>query len=116
MKDSVLSDLLQEVEKDPFKKVKALIRQLIERLLAEANAEATQKGFCDTEMGKAEKARGFRHEETVKLNAGIMELEATTTKLKETIDTLTQELGDLYHEMSEATEQRDQDKANNEKP
>ena len=114
-KSSTLSDLVEEVEKDPFAKVKVLIRQLIERLLAEANAEATQKGFCDTEMGKAEKARGFRHEETVKLNAGIMELEATTTKLKETIDTLTQELGDLHHEMSEATEQRDQDKANNEK-
>merc|ERR1719389_207323 len=115
MKSSVLSDLLQEVQKDPFAKVKVLIRQLIQRLLAEANAEATQKGFCDAEMGKAEKDRDFRHEDTTKLSAGIMELEATTSRLKETIATLTQELEDLNASLVETTDQRTGDKANNEK-
>merc|ERR1719389_1022846 len=115
MKSSVLSDLLQEVQKDPFAKVKVLIRQLITRLLAEANAEATQKGFCDAEMGKAEKDRDFRHDDTTKLSASIMELEATTSRLKETIATLTQELEDLNASLVETTDQRTGDKANNEK-
>jgi chromosome segregation ATPase len=114
-KSAVLAGLLEEVEKDPFAKVKVLIRQLIERLLSEAKAESTQKGFCDTEMGKAKKDRDFKHEETTKLAAGIMELEAHITKLKETIETLGTELTDLSADLVDATEQRDTEKANNNK-
>merc|ERR1719197_2114463 len=104
-----------KLARDPFAKVKVLIQQLIERLLTEAKNEATHKGWCDTEIGKAEKDREYRHADSVKLNAAITEGEATIAKLKETIATLTKELGELNEALLEATKQREQEKANNKK-
>merc|ERR1719329_534106 len=54
---AVLASMAMKVAADPFAKVKELIQKLIERLVAEATAEATKKGFCDLELGKAEKNR-----------------------------------------------------------
>jgi hypothetical protein len=112
-KSVVLSALLIQLHADPFAKVKVLIQQLIQRLLAEAANEATHKGWCDTEMGKAKKDREFRHGDTVKLNAHIAEQEALVVKLNATAFTLTKELGELNDSLVEATTNRDQDKANN---
>ena len=39
---------------DPFKKVKGLITELIDRLMAEAAAEATEKEYCDEQTAKTE--------------------------------------------------------------
>merc|ERR1719482_1953938 len=67
---------------DPFAKVKGLIQKLIERLLSEAAAEATHKGWCDTEIGKAEKDREYRHGDMETLNAEITTLEALKEAIK----------------------------------
>merc|ERR1719316_2549968 len=99
-KSLALSRLVNQLEADPFKKVKILIQNLIERLLTEATNEATHKGWCDTEMGKAEKGREF---------------EADLERLKEEISTLTEELAELNEAMLEATQNRQEDKANNKK-
>jgi chromosome segregation ATPase len=114
-KSLALATLVMKLARDPFAKVKVLIQKLIERLLTEAKNEATHKGWCDTEIGKAEKDREYRHADSVKLNAAITDGEATIAKLKETIETLTKELGELNEALLEATKQREQDKANNKK-
>jgi hypothetical protein len=61
LRSPVLSALATKVAADPFAKVKQLIQDLVERLIAESTAEATKKGFCDTELGKANKNLEFRH-------------------------------------------------------
>jgi len=114
-KSLALATLVMKMARDPFAKVKVLIQQLIERLLTEAKNEATHKGWCDTEIGKAEKDREYRHADSVKLNAAITDGEATIAKLKETIATLTKELGELNEALLEATKNREQEKANNKK-
>merc|ERR1719389_1056297 len=42
---------------DPFVKIRGLIEDMIAKLLKEAEEEATQKAFCDTEMGKSKKSQ-----------------------------------------------------------
>merc|ERR1719155_205571 len=81
---------------DPFKKVKGLIQKLIERLLQESKDEASKKGFCDTEMAKAEKERDFRWQDANDLSADLAGLEA-----KE--DALVQEIKDLTKDIKEET-------------
>merc|ERR1719240_1434134 len=40
---------------DPFVKIRGLIEDMIAKLVKEAEEEATQKAFCDAEMGKSKK-------------------------------------------------------------
>merc|ERR1719218_396727 len=53
----VLSAIAARVSEDPFKKVKKMIKDLIVRLMEEANEEAEHKGWCDTELSTNEQTR-----------------------------------------------------------
>merc|ERR1719421_983642 len=96
---------------DPFKKVKKLIQELIEKLVTEAADEATKKGWCDTEMGKAESSRKVNMERIKILNAETANLEAVKAKLEEDVQILTSELSDLNSEFSKQMKVRTTEKA-----
>merc|ERR1719465_276513 len=72
----VLSALALRVSDDPFKKVKKMIKDLIVRLMEEANEEAEHKGWCDTELSTNEQTRKEKTEAVETLHAEIDELEA----------------------------------------
>jgi len=107
-----LTLLAMKLAADPFAKVKGLIQQLIQRLLAEAADEATHKGWCDTELGKANKNRDYRHQDVLGLNAEIEELEAHKAKLLIQKDELTADIAELTEALTNATNARAEDKAN----
>jgi len=98
---------------DPFKKVKVLIQQLIERLLREMAAEAGHKGFCDTELGKATTTRDFEYAKTQQLSAELEMLLVKKEQLEEAIDTLGKELGELGDALGKSTKQRGEEKESN---
>merc|ERR1712224_197475 len=79
----VLSALAMRVADDPFKKVKKMIKDLIVKLMEEANEEAEHKGWCDTELSTNEQTRKEKTEAVETLHAEIDELEASIAKLTE---------------------------------
>merc|ERR1719171_1749339 len=81
----VLSSIAEHVADDPFKKVKKMIKDLIVRLMEEANEEAEHKGWCDTELSTNEQTRKEKTEAVETLHAEIDELEASVAKLTEEI-------------------------------
>merc|ERR1719181_1427654 len=53
----ILSTIAVRAAEDPFQKVKKMIKDLIVRLMEEANEEAEHKGWCDTELSTNEQTR-----------------------------------------------------------
>merc|ERR1719171_683812 len=56
---------------DPFAKVKGLITSMIDRLTAEAAAEADEKAYCDEETAKTATKKGELQDDIAKLTAKI---------------------------------------------
>mmetsp|Transcript_16818 Transcript_16818/g.26732 ORF Transcript_16818/g.26732 Transcript_16818/m.26732 type:complete len:759 (+) Transcript_16818:65-2341(+) len=117
LSSTLLTSLASQIdkEKDPFKKVKTLIEELITRLQAQAAAEATQKGWCDKSMADAEQKKTTTAQEIRDLNDNMAELEAQIDLLKEELAKLKEEIKDLKDAQTEADTVRKEEKAQNEK-
>jgi prefoldin subunit 5 len=109
----VLSAMAQHVADDPFAKVKKMIKDLIVRLMEEANEEAEHKGWCDTELSTNEQTRKEKTEAVETLHAEIDQLQASIAKLTEDISDLTKAVAELDAAMSKATTLRTAEKAKN---
>jgi len=109
----VLSALSMRVAEDPFKKVKKMIKDLIVKLMEEANEEAEHKGWCDTELSTNEQTRKEKTEAVETLHAEIDELEASIAKLTEEITDLTKAVAELDAAVATATSVREEEKAKN---
>merc|ERR1719265_2485167 len=90
-----------------------MIKDLIVRLMEEANEEAEHKGWCDTELSTNEQTRKEKTDAVETLHANIDELEASLAKLTEDIKTLTEEVAELTAAMAKATKLRQEEKAKN---
>merc|ERR1719191_1458380 len=109
----VLSVLATRVAADPFKKVKKMIKDLIVKLMEEAQSETEQKGFCDKELSTNEQTRKLKTEAVVMLTAEIDELTASIAKLTEDITDLTKAVAELDAAVATATEVRTAEKEKN---
>jgi len=109
----VLSALAVHVTDDPFKKVKKMIKDLIVRLMEEANEEAEHKGWCDTELSTNEQTRKEKTEAVERLHAEIDQLQASIAKLTEEISELTKAIAELDEAMAKATTIRQEEKSKN---
>merc|ERR1719210_2797497 len=81
----VLSAMAGRVADDPFRKVKKMIKDLLVRLMEEANEEAEHKGWCDTELSTNEQTRKEKTDAVETLHAEIDQLQASIAKLTEEI-------------------------------
>merc|ERR1719215_2002915 len=91
-----------------------MIKDLIVRLMEEANEEAEHKGWRDTELSTNEQTRKEKTEAVETLHAEIDQLEASISKLTEDIGELTKAVAELNEAMAEATKLRQEEKAKNE--
>jgi len=113
MKSQVLSLLATRALSGPFDKVTKMVKDMINKLMTEANEEATQKGFCDTEMGTNQMTRD-------NLSAGVAQLQATMEQLTADINELSLRVVSTQSMIAEtdaavtkATEERQAEKEKN---
>jgi chromosome segregation ATPase len=109
----VLATLAVRASDDPFQKVKKMIKELLVRLMEEANEEAEHKGWCDTELSTNEQTRKEKTSAVETLHAEIDELESSLAKLSEDITDLTKAVAELDAAMATATKLRQDEKATN---
>merc|ERR1719271_68219 len=109
----VLLSMAEHAEDDPFVKVRKMIKDLIVRLMNEANEEAEHKGWCDTELATNEQTRKEKTDAVETLHSEIDQLTASIAKLSEDITGLTKAVSELDSAMAKATELRQEEKAEN---
>jgi len=96
---------------DVFAKIKGLISDMIEKLEAEAEGDATKKAYCDKELAETNQKKDDKTAEIEKLTAKIEQQTAQSAKLKSEIATLEGELADLAREQAEMDKIRAEEKA-----
>jgi len=95
----------------PFDKVKGLITSMISKLEKQAEAESSEKAYCDEEMGKTEAKKGELGDDLDKLTSKIDKSVSRSAELKEEVAELQSGLADLAKMSAEADKVRETTKA-----
>merc|ERR1719316_2606630 len=90
-----------------------MIKDLIVRLMEEANEEAEHKGWCDTELGTNEQTRKEKTNAVETLHSEIDELTATIAKLGQEITDLSKEISEADKALATAQELRNKEDEKN---
>lgn len=91
---------------DPFAKIKSMIKDLIVKLMEEANAEADHKGFCDVEMATNKQTREIKSAEVEDLSSSIDKNEADIAQLTEDVTVLSDDIAAINAQQQEAAKIR----------
>jgi len=110
---SFLATIAGRVAEDPFMKVRKMIKDLLVRLLEEANEEADHKAWCDHELATNKQSRDNFGTEVESLTAQVDELSALSAKLGQEISDLSDEIASIEAARSKATAEREEEKAMN---
>merc|ERR1719326_2326135 len=79
---------------------------MIDKLLTEANEEATHKSFCDEENGKAKASKNEKQMTVDKLQARLDTASTKKVELEQSVKELEAEIADLDQATAEATKIR----------
>jgi len=101
-----LMEMAGSAAMDPFVKIRGLIEDMIGKLLKEAQEEATQKAFCDEEMGKSNKAKEEKTLTLDKLQSRLDKASARKAELAQAVKDLESEIASLDASVAEATKIR----------
>lgn len=100
---------------DPFAKVKKMIKDLIVKLMEQANSEADHHAYCTTELSTNKQTRDNKASEVEELSSKIDELTALSTTLTSEMEELSDSVAELKADMAESTNLRIEDKQTNAK-
>jgi len=107
---TALVSLAYRAAADPFAKVRNMIQEMIDKLLQEAAEEATQKAFCDKELGESKKQKASKEVKLAKIDARLEKAEAASATLAEQITMLSGEVADSDTAVATATKIRQEEK------
>merc|ERR1712190_82732 len=96
---------------DPFAKVKGLISEMISKLEAEADAEATEKAWCDEQIAKTEEKKVDLESDIAKLTSKIDVASAKSAGLKSQVKELQEQLAALAKLQAEMDKTRQDENA-----
>lgn len=85
-----------QVKDDPFDKVKSMIKQMLDKLVGEANKDADQHAFCESEMMKSTESHAAK-------TADVQKLTDQLTFMTAEIDSLTDELAQATKDLADMT-------------
>jgi DNA repair exonuclease SbcCD ATPase subunit len=108
-----LMQLASVASSDPFVKIRGLIEEMIATLLKEAEEEATQKAFCDEEIGKSKKSKADKTSKIDKYQARIDKSSTAIEELNLSIKELEAEVAAIDKAQSEATAVRTAESTDN---
>jgi len=109
----LLATVAGRVGEDTFGKVKQMIKDLITRLVEEANAEADHKGWCDAELATNKETRDQKTAEVDDLTSEVEKQSAKEAKLTQEIAQLSDEIAEIDKAVLEATKARTEEKEKN---
>jgi len=96
---------------DPFAKVKGLIMDMLSQLEAAAEADASQKAYCDKEMSETAEKKEDKSSVVDSLTTKIAQRSAASAKLKEEVATLQKELASMTKAQAESSQLRQEETA-----
>jgi chromosome segregation ATPase len=108
-----LALMATKASEDPFGKVKKMIKDLIVKLMEEANAEADQHAYCETELATNKQTREIKSSEVEELTAELESQNALFEKLTTEITELSDEVAKIKGQQAEATGIRQDEKKTN---
>merc|ERR1719453_1656084 len=105
-----LMEMATAASSDPFVKIRGLIEDMLSKLAAEAAEEATQKAFCDEEMGKSKKSKAEKSMDLDKLRARLDKAVTGKAQLEGEIKELEAEVAEIDRSQAEATKIRNEER------
>jgi len=99
--DHIAAMVRRSGSRDTFAKVKELITEMIAKLEGEADADATEKAYCDEQMAKTEAKKADLEDDIAKMTSKIDQAAAKSTQLRGEIKELENELANLAREQAE---------------
>jgi len=111
LRSTALISLAYRAASDPFGKVRSMIEDMIAKLLQEAAEEATQKAFCDKEIGESKASKDEKQGKLDKVNARLEKAESSIATLTEEITTLSKDVAESDAAVAKATKIRSEEKS-----
>merc|ERR1719199_2295650 len=106
-----MSSMMRGSSSDIFAKIKGLIRDMIDKLLDEAAADASHKAYCDKETSEANAKKEDLEAEIAKLTSRIDSKSARSAQLKNEVADLQNQLAELARSQAEMDKIRGEEKA-----
>merc|ERR1719191_94078 len=108
---TALLALAYRAAEDPFGKIRGMVEDMIAKLMQEAAEEATQKAFCDKEIGESMTTKGDKEGKLSKVNSRLEKAESSIASLTEEITKLSAEVAENDKAMASATAIRQKEKS-----